>query len=377
VTVTPVYDKIVVSSKRIVALQGGARSTKTYSICQFFINKFRKTTGEKLTIFRKTLPAVKDTVLEDFESILCDEELYNRKDFNKTTSDYRLNGNLIQFRSVDDPHKKRGAKRNYLWLNEANEFNHEDFKQLAMRTTGRIFLDYNPSDEFHWIYDHVLTRDDCQFIKSTYLDNPFLEKEIVNEIERLKITDENSWMIYGLGEKGSSKAKIYNNYEIIKELPECEFYKIGIDFGFNNPTAVIRVGIKDQDVYLDELLYKRKLTNPQLIEKLEGLVDFNDELLADSAEPARIEDMRIAGYNVNKAYKGKGSVIGGIDALKSKKIYITENSLNIIKEIKNYKFREDLKTGEIYDEPVKFNDHAMDAMRYATYKQMREIVKIW
>lgn len=375
--VTPLYDKINLVLKRILALQGGARSSKTYSLCQSFINEFRKIKGKKLSIFRKTLPAVKDTVQEDFLSILGDEGLYNRRDFNKTINDYRLNGNLIQFRSVDDPHKKRGAKRDYLWLNEANEFYHEDFKQLAMRTTGRIFLDYNPSDEFHWIYDHVLTRDDCQFIKSTYLDNPFLEQELVNEIERLKITDENSWRVYGLGERGKSKETIFDNYSIIKEMPECEFFKIGIDFGFNNPTAVILVGIKDQDVYLDELLYKRKLTNTQLIKKLDGLVSFNDELIADSAEPGRIEEMRLAGYNVNKANKEAGSVKNGIDALKSKKIYITENSLNIIKEIKNYKFRKDLRTEEIYDEPVKFNDHAMDAMRYATYKQMREAVKIW
>ncbi len=374
---TLIYGLLTLAKKRILALQGGARSSKTYSICQNQINELRVTHSQKLSIFRKTLPAVKDTVQEDFLSILGTEKLYDRKAFNKTRNDYNLHNNLVQFRSLDDPHKKRGSKRNRLWLNEANEFYHEDFKQLAMRTTGRIFLDYNPSDEFHWIYDHILTRDDCQFIKSTYLDNPFLEQEIVKEIERLKTTDENSWRIYGLGERGKSKETIFDNYSIIKEMPECEFYRIGVDFGYNNPTAVIRVGIKDQDVYLDELLYKRKLTNTQLIKKLDGLVSSDDELIADSAEPGRIEEMRIAGYNVNKANKESGSVKNGIDALKSKKIYITENSLNIIKEIKNYKFRKDLKTEEIYDEPVKFNDHAMDAMRYATYKQMRESVKIW
>ena len=181
---TNVFHKAYRSKTRITCLQGGTRSSKTYSLCQLFIVKCLEETGKVFTICRKTLPALKGTAYRDVLNILKELELYSEANHNKSELSYTLNGNLIEFISIDQPVKIRGRKRNYLWCNEANEFNYEDWQQLILRTTERIYLDYNPSDPYSWIYDKVITRDDCTFLKSTYLANPFLDEDTIAEIER-------------------------------------------------------------------------------------------------------------------------------------------------------------------------------------------------
>ena len=164
---TNVFNRAYRSTNRITCLQGGTRSSKTYSLCQLFIIKALQETGKTFTIVRKTLPACKGSVYRDFLNIVKELEMYSEEYHNKSELSFTLNGNLIEFISVDQPTKIRGRKRNYLWLNEANEFSYEDWTQLILRTTEQIYLDYNPSDPYSWIYEKVLTRDDCTFIKST------------------------------------------------------------------------------------------------------------------------------------------------------------------------------------------------------------------
>jgi len=346
--------------------QGGTRSSKTYSIAQLFIVKLLENPGNRLTVVRKTLPSLRSSVMRDFFEILQSVNLYDERLYNKTEKEYRLGGGVVEFMSLDQPQKKRGTKRDWLWLNEANEFTKEDFFQLNIRTTGIRILDYNPSDEFHWIYDDVVSRKDCKFIQSTYKDNPFLDKSIVEEIERLKDQDDNYWRVYGLGERGTAQSVIYTNWEVVDAFPEnCDEEQYGIDFGYNNPTAVLRVGVKDKlNIYIDELLYETKLTNSDLISRFPEFIDNkNKKIKADSAEPDRIEEISRAGYWIEGCRKGKNSVKDGIDSVKRYKIFVTKRSVNVIKEIKSYKWKED-QTGRIIDEPVKFNDHAMDALRY-------------
>ena len=193
---TNVFHKAYGSKTRITCLQGGTRSSKTYSLCQLFIVKCLGETGKTFTICRKTLPALKGTAYRDIIQLLKDLDLYSEENHNKSELSYALNGNLIEFISVDQPQKIRGRKRNYLWLNEANEFNYEDWQQLILRTTEKIYLDYNPSDPYSWIYEKVHTRDDCTFLQSTYQANPFLDEDTIAEIERLKDIDPDYWRVY-------------------------------------------------------------------------------------------------------------------------------------------------------------------------------------
>lgn len=299
--------------------------------------------------------------MKDFFDIMRNEGLYKQELHNKTELTYRFRTNEIEFISVDQPQKVRGRKRQYLWMNEANEFSLEDYRQLSMRTEGSIFMDFNPSDEFHWIYDHVLTRDDSELIKSTYIDNPFLPRSIVKEIETYKTLDQNYWRVYGLGERGVSELKIYSHWKI-DERQEFDETIYGLDFGFNNPTALVRIGIKDQQYYWKELLYESHLTNTELINRLKDMKLGNARIYADSAEPQRIEEIRKAGFNIKPSDK---DVKKGIDHIKSHAFYITKDSVNLLKEVKSYSWKE--KDGRALDEPVKQYDHLLDAGRYAVH----------
>ena len=360
---TNVFHKAYNSTTRITCLQGGTRSSKTYSLCQLFIVKCLEETGKVFTICRKTLPALKGTAYRDVLNILKELDLYSEENHNKSELSYMLNGNLLEFISVDQPVKIRGRKRNYLWLNEANEFNYEDWQQLILRTTERIYLDYNPSDPYSWIYDKVITRDDCTFLKSTYKANPFLDEDTIAEIERLKELDPDYWQVYGLGEIGSIQTMIFRQFELVDEV-QGRLIGYGLDFGFtNSPSALVAVYQSDDNLYIKEMLYEKRLTNTDLANKLrEFRIDRQSEIIGDSAEPKTIEEIYRQGFNIKPAKKGAGIHLG-IDIMRRYKLHITKDSLNAIKEFRSYKWATD-KNGDVLNTPVKVNDHLIDATRY-------------
>jgi len=360
---TNVFHKAYKSSTRITCLQGGTRSSKTYSLCQLFIVKALNETGKVFTICRKTLPALKGTAYRDVLELLKELGLYFEENHNKSELSYALNGNLIEFISVDQPQKIRGRKRDYLWLNEANEFNYEDYQQLILRTTDKVYLDYNPSDPYSWIYDKVITRDDCTFIKSTYKANPFLDKDTIAEIERLKDLDPDYWRVYGLGEIGSIQTMIFRNFQLVDEV-QGNLVGYGLDFGFtNSPSALVAVYQSDDNLYIKEMLYEKRLTNTDLANKLkEFRIDRQSEIIGDSAEPKTIEEIYRQGFNIKPAKKGAGIHLG-IDIMRRYKLHITKDSLNAIKEFRGYKWATD-KNGDVLNTPVKVNDHLIDATRY-------------
>ena len=355
----------VFGTARNIICQGGARASKTYSIAQKIILCCLERPGRIVTIMRKTFPALRASVMRDFFDILNNLGIYEPQKHNKTNPEYILNDNLVEFVALDQQQKVRGRKRDIAWLNEANEFEYADYFQIALRTSEKIFLDYNPSDEYSWIYEKIIPRADSAFIKATYQDNPFLPSSLRREIESLKDEDEYLWKVYGLGEKARAKNIIYPNWEIVQDFPECDFLRYGLDFGFNHPSVCLQVGILGGDVYIDEIIYQTRLTNSDFIDLMKAEKVRTDNLIrADSAEPDRIEEIALAGFWIEGAKKGKDSVKNGIDNVKRRKLYITRRSVNVLKEIKNYKWREG-KDGGILDEPVPFNDHAMSALRYA------------
>jgi len=363
-----VFKHLKESKNKITIEQGGTRSGKTYNIIMFIIFDYcLRNTGKTITICRKTFPALRSSVMRDFIEILRSHNMYSEEYHNKSNSEYHLNGNLVEFISLDQPQKVRGRKRNLLFINEANELDFEDWQQLVFRTEDKIILDYNPSDEYHWIYDKVKEREDADFYITTYLDNPFLEPSIKAEIERLRDTDEQYWQIYGLGQKGISKATIFN-YKEINAIPEdATFLSYGVDFGYtNDPTTLVAVYTKEYNIYLKELIYQTQMTTNDIHNKWKQIGITREPIYCDSAEPRLIEELRRMGWNVRPSIKGADSVNAGIDLLKRFKINIYKDSHNAIQEFRNYKWQED-KSGKLMNKPVDKNNHLIDATRYATY----------
>jgi len=325
-----------------------------------------KERGVTLSVARKALPALKATAMRDFFNILKEWRVYRPESHNKTDLIYNYLGNQIEFFGIDDPMKVRSRRRNYLWLNETNEFTLEDYRQLAMRTDKQIFLDYNPSHFEHWIYDELQSRDDCKIIKSTYLDNPFLPEEIIKEIKNYKNKDKNYWRIYGLGLRGITEALIFTHWQYCDNLPKEGERIFGLDFGYNNPTALVEIVINDDRIFVKERIYRSYLKRPELVELMKDYCTEDNFIYADAEDPQAIDDLIDAGFpNTIATDKEKGSVFAGIQELKKRDFYITKDSINGLKEVKSYCWKE--KDGKLIDEPVKINDHFMDAVRGAVY----------
>jgi phage terminase large subunit len=372
---TTVFEKNWDAKTRFVVNIGGSRSTKTYSILQFLIVKAIEST-EPLTIsvVRKSFPSMRITVLRDFFEILKSYDLYNVENHNKSENTYQLNNTLIEFFSIDDAMKRRGSKRNILFINEANELTYEDFFQLNIRTEDQIFLDFNPSEIF-WYNDHLQHRDDVTTIHSTYKDNPFLSYEQIKEIERLEQTDLQYWKIYGLGQFGGSFNTVFT-YVPVDTIPTntAKPVALGMDFGYSqDPTSLVEVWIDNENnIYLNELIYDKDLTNQDIANKLsEYGIDRYTEIIADSAEPKSIEEIRRMGFNIKPAVKGPDSILNGIDILKRHKIHVTKESTNLLKEFSMYKWVTD-KNGNTLNKPVDMYNHAIDAVRYVALNKLRK-----
>jgi len=348
---------------RIIVNQGGTRSGKTFSLTQYLI--CLALTGKySISVCSVAFPHLRKGAMRDWRKIMEDYKLYDPGAHMKTEQLYTYpTGSYVEFFSVDNQLKVRGPGRDILFINEANIINYETFRQLLLRTKKCIFIDYNPADEFHWLYDKVLTRPDCYFIKSTYKDNPFLPKEQVAEIESYKDADPNFWRIYGEGERGHSEGVIYTHWGTVSSAPSGGQTVYGLDFGYNNPTALVKLLDHDRSLYASEEIYQSHLTNTDLIGMLKQIVKSSDTIYCDAAEPQRIEEIKRAGF---KAVAANKDVKAGIDFIKSRKLFIDQGSANLLKEIKSYKYKTPgQKIANTPEEPLKLNDHAMDAMRYA------------
>lgn len=360
---------------RAICNQGSTRSSKTYSLSQLMIDiasgGVNSITGEKygqktISVVSPSLPHLKKGARRDILKILEDLNLFEENNFNRTDQIYTFpaTGSYIEFFGADDSKKVRGPGRKILYVNEANLLSRSTYIQLAMRTEETVFMDFNPADEYNYVYD-VADKEGNKLIISNFMNNRAnLSPEQIAEIESLKDADENLWNVFGLGLRGTSSETIYTHYKIIDEMPGKGEQCMGQDFGYNVPSALIDIEFYEGGVYWDEVLYEPKLTTGDLIEKYKALyVKKVRPIYCDAAEPKTIEELVRAGYNAQSADK---DVTEGIRKVKSMPLYITKRSINLLKEIKSYKWKTD-KDGRVLDEPVKFNDHAMDAGRYGTF----------
>lgn len=365
------------STARLRTHQGGTRSGKTYAICQYLIWLLTETKEPLvISIIRKTLPALKGSVQRDFLEIAESVGMYeNGANLNKVEGHFTYANHLVEFLSVDDSQKIRGRKRNIAFLNEANELTMEDFRQINMRCTDYIILDFNPSDPVHWIYDEIIPREDCDTWITTYKDNKFLPEDLVFEIERMKDRDPDYWRVFGEGQQAVFSARqIFNNWSFIphSEFPEFDRDSegvVGLDFGYtNDPTSANYIVRKGDTIYIHELIYKTGLTNSDIVDELTRLGYDQTLTFYDAAEPKSGEEMKRLGMFVKPAVKGSGSINAGISLLKEFNIVVSQESKNILKEYNNYYWQE-LKDGTIINKPMDRFNHAMDAIRYGVYSQ--------
>jgi len=385
VPVTIVFDKNRRATKPVVANIGGADSSKSYSVAQLLIDKFTSERNKTFLTVRKTLPSLKLTAYRLVIGLLKDYHYYYGLKHNKSdlTLYSRALNNFWVFASVDDPDKFKSTEFNYEWLEEANDFTWEDFVILKLRmraktsdgNPNRMYLSFNPADEQGWINQRLFKEPYVQRIHSTYEDNPFAQEEDIAMIEGLQAQDESYWRIYARGEFARLKGLIHTLLEM-NQLPEAPEVIYGLDFGFVNPTTLIEVGINMEamELYLHEVIYETHLTNEQLIELLKAKIPPEHrkrEIYADSAEPARIEEIYYAGFNIHAANKEKKSVTNGIDLVNRFKLYANPFAINVKREMTRYKRKVD-RAGHVLEEPIKFDDHVPNAVRYAAYTHLRD-----
>lgn len=361
---------------RISVHQGGSRSGKTFSCLQVLVEfcAANPDAGMVISIVRKTFPSLRGSVLRDFIEILSSQGWYSESLHNKTEQTYQLFGNLVEFISTDSGDRIRGRKRHVCYLNEVNELSRDEYLQLAMRTTHKIIMDYNPSMEYSYIYDEIIPRDDCNFYVSTYRDNPYLNEETIREIEHLQQTDENYWRVFGLGQRGVSKETIFTTHTYTDLPKEAKLLAYGLDFGFaTDPTALVAVylvGDRTGDLYIREVLYSGGLTNQDIAHEMRSMgLQRHDTIIADSAEPKSIEEIHREGFNVKPAKKGADSVRVGIDIMRRRKLYVHKESTNAQKEFRNYKWKTD-RDGRILPTPIDMHNHAVDAVRYVCLNKL-------
>lgn len=384
---TPVFTKNYSSEKKIKINRGGTRSSKTRSIAQLSvlwlmtgqISRTRKIPKGVWSTVRKFANTLDATVIRDFEEEIEKQNIYNLLKHNKTRRTYEYGGRMVEFFGADDDLKLRGAKRNILYINEGNELDFKThFFQLLIRTEDDVFIDFNPDDENIWINTELeqkrfYDKGDVDIIVSTYKDNTFLPQSIVNEIEYLELNDPEFWKIYGLGQYGKIHGLIFPDYNIVDSVPvDAQFIAHWLDWGFtNDPTSFGSVWRYNSELYIDELIYQRGLTNSDIINKLKGLgITRQQEIIADSAEPKSIEDLIRAGFRVTPAKKGPDSIINSIDVLRPLKKNITSRSINTIKEFKVYRWLTD-KAGNSINEPSDNNNHSIDGIRYVALNKLR------
>lgn len=357
--------KIAAMKGRIRAAQGGTSASKTISILLYLINRAQSDKVPTTTsIVAESVPHLKRGAIRDFQNILKDHNYWKDANWNATDSIYTFEtGSRIEFFSSDNGDKLRGARRDRLFINEANNVTLEAFNQLEVRTKEFVFLDWNPTTPDFWFYSEVQpNRDDVELIVLTYKDNEALSQDIIRSIEQRK-NNKSWWRVYGEGQVGEIEGKIYKDWQIIEEIPhEARLERRGLDFGYtNDPTVVVDIYRYNGGYILDEVLHKIGMTNREIANHIALLPKVL--MIADSAEPKSIAELQGYGINVIGSQKGPGSVLQGIQYVQDQRISMTRRSVNLIRSYRNYIWKVD-KDGKVLNEPDHSFSDPMDAVRY-------------
>lgn len=385
VKINSCYSSALHYSGRYLVLKGGAGSGKSVFIAQKILIRCVQSPPHRFLVLRKVDKTIRESVWKLFITLVSDMGMTEAVTVNKTERTIRFkNGSEIIFAGLDDPEKiKSIAGITGIWMEEATEFTQGDFNQLDLRLRGlghdykQICLSFNPIDHRHWLkkrfFDQIVPN--AMVISTTYLDNAFIDDEYHVKMQSLKDEDEVLYNVYALGEWGVPMAGlIYKDWKVFSKAPEGDTV-YGLDFGFNSPSALVRVDLHDERIYAEQLMYKTGLTTSALVEALQEFNIGHAPVYCDNAEPDKIEELYNSGFNVFPADK---NVTEGINKVKSMPMFIHEASDELKKELATYKWAQD-RSGILLDKPVKFNDHLLDAMRYAVYTHTKHYsgVGVW
>ena len=372
---TTAIRKLHALTKRKKVIQGGTSAGKTFGILPILIDRCIRTPNLETSVVSESVPHLRRGAIKDFLKIMMYTNRYKDNQWNRSTLKYTFNnGSYIEFFSVEQPDKLRGARRNVLYVNEANNVPFEAYNQLAIRTSGDIWIDFNPTANF-WAHKEVATQEDADFITLTYKDNEALSQTIIDEIElareKAKTSEywANWWKVYGLGQVGSLDGVCIKEWNEI-ELPlEARLLCYGMDFGYSNdPTTLIGL-YKYNDAYIfDEVIYQKKLLNSDISNLLSDN-NITEVIYADSAEPKSIAELKTYRHKVMPCTKGKDSIVYGINLINQNKIFITSRSTNLIKELQSYTWAKD-REGNTINKPIDAFNHCIDAARYAMSSQL-------
>ncbi|MBP9688258.1 MAG: PBSX family phage terminase large subunit [Bacteroidia bacterium] len=373
---TTAINKILKLNKFYKGVQGGTSAGKTYGIIPVLINRATQSKVH-ISVVSESLPHLRRGAMKDFKDIMANTGRFIDSRWNKTESTYSFgNGSVIEFFGADSSAKLRGARRDILYVNECNNVKFESFNELASRTKEAIYLDWNPVNTF-WFHEHLMNDSDADMLIINYLDNeacPQSAKDFILKAKEKALTSDywaNWYRVYGLGEVGSLQGTIYEFNTVDTYPTNAELIGYGLDFGFSSdPTALVKVGRLNGELFFDEKIYSKRLTNSDIIEMLVKLgISKNEPIIADSAEPKSIEDLMRAGYNVKGAIKGADSINNGVSTLQQFKINVTKQSINVINEMRNYCWER--KDGKDTNNPIDDFNHAMDAVRYVALNKLR------
>lgn len=354
-------------------IQGGASASKTFSIMTLLVGYAESYPDSLITVAGMTYNHLATGTMRDLKRILQETNRWQEKNFNKSAKIYSFNnGSQIEFLSVDNM-TARGPRRDVLFVNEANGITYETFDQLATRTRDFAIIDYNPSSRF-WAHDELVDKkpEKTSFLTLTYMDNEALGAQERENIEsrRPKPGEEpsNYWIVYGLGQIGSLEGNIYSGWEeaTYAEIAQAgKLVRYGLDFGFSNDeTALVAIyDMGDNRIGVVEKYYKKGLLGSEYVGMLQSCnVDPTVLIVADSARPEIIAEIKRAGFRIVGADKSPGSVKRGIDRVSQRQIVYAGDNLK--REYLSYAWRKK-RSGEILDEPQDGMDHLEDALRYA------------
>lgn len=360
---TPVFEKLVNAAKdnRYLILYGGSSSSKSISVLQYLTLYALKYKNKRITLSAESLPVIKKTIFIDWKSIVMGE-LFDEKFFNKSEMIYMFpTGSFFQFIPADNPSRFHGLRQDIIYFDELYNINESIYRQASIRTKEKVISSFNPTSQF-WIKDDFDDKD-TYVLHSTYKDNPAVPQSVIDALKKMIKKDANFARVYLEGKWGNLKGLIFKeniNWNIVDKMPEQYQKRIqGLDFGFSiDPAALLDIRYSNGEIYIDELLYKTNQLNSDIYTYLIP----NLKVICDSAEPKSIAELRRLGANAIKAPDKE--INSGLSLMKEFKINITKNSINTIKEFRNYKWAED-NIGNQLKKPIDSFNHSIDAIRYA------------
>jgi phage terminase large subunit len=365
---TTVINKILNLTKFVKGIQGGTSAGKTFAVLPVLIDIAAKNKLTEISVVAESIPHLKRGAMKDFKKIMVETNRFVDSRWNATDFKYTFaNGSQIEFFSADNDSKLRGARRDYLYMNEANNMTFHAYTELASRTKQGVYLDWNPVNEF-WFHTDLMNDNDVDFIIVNYLDNEACPESALNFILKAKEKAstssywDNWYKVYGLGQIGSLEGVIFNNWQTIDVIPnDARLLGYGLDFGYSNdPTAIVEVYKWNDKRIVNEICYQKELSNSQIAK----LIPSKMPVYCDSAEPKSIAELTKLGVRAFGVTKGSDSINFGIQTMQAQEYLITKHSTNLINELRKYSWDKDKKTGAKLNRPIDDFNHAIDSLRY-------------